>query len=357
MLWLIFRGRNHGYAHHNEGDLLPRNDQDDDDDDSKALLSPPSHNWRHRFKAHSVRKECPLSKDDTEEESRNDDEESFLATNIRLRFMRFHCWRKVQRMNPPAPRDNEISIDSSHSSITSQYPSPTQKVHSVEDPPDRQRTGFLFGERDTYEDMYRDMSPPRFPVQTRKLGISPDDNPTYQRRDTPRYHDLQWIQNKQFEIPKKRDFDESMMPPSPLETETGVEDDSIVCEIHDNTDDDTTTEEYLPMEKSVGSEGSVGPTVSNETNLEDNPVNPFHVRPNTLVDFCHTHKDSDASSTFSLESMDSLVASHWDPDDGGSSSETLITGNSMSQAMKTFALTEHLGFLRANADRHLGGNL
>lgn len=356
--WLIFQGRRRGYTRHDEGDTLPRNDQDNDDD-SKALLPLSFHQWRHCFKNRFGRKECPLSKDDTEEESRNDDEEIFLATlatNSRPRFLMFHCWRKNQQVDPMASRHDGLSVDSSHSFKSNQYPSPPRQDLAMDDPTD-QRTGFLFGEGDIYDNMYQDMSPPRFPVQTRKLGNSPDDISTFQRRDTPRYNNIQVIQKKRFEISRKQDFDEGMMPPSPLETETGVEEESIICEIHDNTDDDTTTEEFPPTEKSVGSEGSEDLNPSHETDLEVDPVNPFHVRPNTLAGYHHMHEDSDASSTFSLESMDSLVASHWDPDDGGSSSETLITGNAMSQAMKTFALSEHLGFLRAKADHHLAGNL
>jgi len=342
----MFNRKRRGYTRHNEC-----NSQEEQEHDSKTLL-PHFHHARRSLWSFRLSRPCFAMEPIVPEDSRNDDLVQHKKKSIgRLDLVR--CWRKPEReMEPLQPLDDEPSMDSSLSSVQD----PWWKTHPVYDYPSVRPdlTLSLLGERssedgDMCESLY-EMSPPRFPIQHRKR-IPPDDFPS----DVP----LSSHENmmEYLTASPTMDDEDGVIPPSPLETENGVEEQVSIDEQDDFREDEDDESENLDTRDFYGteSEGSFDTTFI-DLNEEDEEGNPFFISKVPLTRFCPL-KGSDASSAFSLESMDSLVASHWDPDDGLSSVATLVMTNTVVSKQNVvpdakFYMSEHLGYLKAKVGDH-----
>jgi hypothetical protein len=345
--WKRFRLRR-GYTRHIEELYITENT-----DDSKTLL-------RHHqlFPGHEFwSKRRGLSKTDTHEGSSNEDDAPLVGRKQGGLDL-ILCWNGKKELDR---FDDEPSMDSSLSSVPTKDPrpwsfaaseasaTPPAELSLLGQRPDEQED--QFDNEECEEDIFNEgSSPRRFRVQAwNDRFMSPVEEPlSLPRVDTPCYADALNMSTFTAETPTKAILlDEGMIPPSPLDTETGVDEDSIHFTGFEDTDDESTIGNSLHTDDSGDTEES-GSTSSTEQ------ANPFYVRSSTSPGRFRL-KGSDGSCGFSLESMDSLVASYWDPDDGGSSmANPLAKVNTAATRRVSPNLNEHLGFLLAKADRSIG---
>lgn len=351
--WKRYRLRR-GYIRHIEELYVT----DNNDDDSKTLLRHHQNSPGHKYWS----KRRGISKTDTHEGSSNEEDAPGVSRKLGTLDL-ILCRNGKKELNR---FDDAPSMDSSLSSVPTKDPrpwsiaaseasaTPPAELSLLGQRPDEQEG--VVNNEGREEDIFDEESfPPIFTIQARNdrciMSFVEEDPLSMPRVDTPRYADALKMPTFDMKTPTKAILlDEGLIPPSPLDTETGVDDDSFHFKGFDDTDDESASGKSLHNDDSGDTEES-GSTRSTEG------ANFLNARRTTSPDRFRL-KSTDGRCVFSLESMDSLVTSYLDRDDVGS---RIVSPLAKVKTAETTGvsptLTEHLGFLLAKADHCSVGNI